>query len=436
MVQTIKNTQIIALFLAFFCLTLFAIPSFAQSNGAQSNGWFFTLFAHAYGPKKFLAIDKSSQILFLFQQKSPLTMKQNFPCTTGQARGDKQAQGDMRTPEGVYFIEKKVDQELEWELYGNLAYELNYPNPVDKIKGKTGFGIWLHGRGKELVPYDTRGCVALNQSDLESLGTELKSGLPIFIASRVAPSIPPIGEEDQDHAFAERVKAWANAWQHKSKDFFSYYNANLFALGEGVPFETFCSYKTSVFKQQAWIQILVANIYAAQGPDYWVTWFDQLYRTSDGVSQTGKRLYWQKNQQGQWKIVGKEYALPSQDLLPMYMQSKQEEVKIFLNSWRQSWLEADLTQYAQHYLPQAEQNARRGIERIKEYKTTLWQEKPPKRIEIDDIQVKQHPQGLAVIFEQQYEDSSGYTDAGIKTLLLSPTQNDSWLIVKETWRQL
>ena len=79
----------------------------------------------------------------------------------------------------------KINRPLDWDLYGNIAYSLNYPNPIDRINGKTGGGIWLHGRGKTFVPRDTRGCVALKVPDMRDVAGEALYGTPVVIASGV-----------------------------------------------------------------------------------------------------------------------------------------------------------------------------------------------------------------------------------------------------------
>ena len=141
-----------------------------------------TLTSHAYGPSRMVAVDKTAQTLIMLERLSPLREIGRFPCTTGQADGDKLVEGDLRTPEGVYFVGHRIKRKLEWGLYGDIAYELNYPNPVDRIKGKTGGGIWIHGRGKEFVPRDTQGCVALKVPDMRDVAREIAYGTPVVIA--------------------------------------------------------------------------------------------------------------------------------------------------------------------------------------------------------------------------------------------------------------
>ena len=65
------------------------------------------------------------------------------------------------------------------------SYILDYPNPVDRLRGKTGSGIWVHSRGRAITPFESRGCVVLNLKDIAEVGPELKRGTPVLIGERV-----------------------------------------------------------------------------------------------------------------------------------------------------------------------------------------------------------------------------------------------------------
>ena len=128
-----------------------------------------------------VAVDKSRQRFFLMEKGKA----RDYLCTTGQAQGDKQVRGDLKTPEGVYFVVRKRTERLDFEEYGGEAYILDYPNPVDRLRGKTGSGIWVHSRGRAITPFESRGCVVLNLKDIAEVGPELKRGTPVLIGERV-----------------------------------------------------------------------------------------------------------------------------------------------------------------------------------------------------------------------------------------------------------
>ncbi|WP_243545256.1 L,D-transpeptidase Cds6 family protein [Pseudodesulfovibrio tunisiensis] len=404
------------------------------ASAVRADGWKTTLSSHSLGPERIVAIDKASQTLFLLEQRSPLHMKESYPCTTGQVEGDKLVRGDMRTPEGVYFLGGRIGRKLDWTLYGNVAYSLNYPNPVDRIKGKTGYGIWLHGRGKTLVPRDTLGCVALKNPDIQALGDDITPGTPVLIASDL--KWTPKNNQDDPLAeeLAEQVRIWASDWEKQGQDFLDHYNPALMTLSENSDFRNFAAHKRNVFAAKPWIHVVVDNIHVMPGPDYWVTWFDQYYRTTGLISQTGKRFYWQRDTDGKWRIVGREFTPASQDLEPRYLSRVSTQAEELVRTWAEAWRGADIDVYTTCYADDAMQDGRRGPKRIAEYKKALWEEKPPVKLEVEQMEIALHPRGLKVNFLQKYSDASGYSDVGVKTLVLAPRGRD-WKIQSEHWRR-
>ncbi len=402
---------------------------------ACAEGWSPTLSSHEWAPERILAIDKDDQTLFLLEHKSPFRAVRELPCTTGQAEGDKKVRGDLRTPEGVYFLGAKIRRHLGWELYGNLAYSLNYPNPVDRIKGKTGSGIWLHGRGKALSPRDTRGCIALKVPDLRSLGDGLAKGTPVMVAKDVSWKTEPGNDAETAMLLVKKVRAWGAAWQARSESFFNYFDPVSFSLSGSGDFAHYKANKERIFRRTPWIRVMVDNIHVIQGPDYWVTWFDQYYR-SPSLSQTvGKRLYWQRDAENRWHVVAREYTRASTDLFPAYLADATAKVGAVISRWRAAWQAGDVDAYMACYGRKAVQGSHRGFDDIRNYKKALWEEKPPAKVSVGDLKVFSDPKGVRVAFVQEYEDAAGYADRGMKTLVLAP-RGDDWKIQSEEWRKL
>ena len=133
----------------------------AMPHSASAEGWQMQLTDQGAIPQSFLVIDKKAQQVHMLNKHSPLAVSATYPCTTGKVPGDKQSQDDLKTPEGVYFVGRKLTQ-LDFNEYGGVAYTLNYPNPVDRLRQKTGYGIWVHSKGHNIIPLETKGCIALN----------------------------------------------------------------------------------------------------------------------------------------------------------------------------------------------------------------------------------------------------------------------------------
>jgi len=129
---------------------------------------------------KFGYIENYSSILTCNKEKSTLSLykknkdnsfefKKNYDAFTGKIKGDKIKEGDLKTPIGIYNIAQKLNKDTKLDpFYGPLAFVTSYPNLYDKLNGKTGSGIWIHGMpldNKEREKY-TKGCIALDNKSL------------------------------------------------------------------------------------------------------------------------------------------------------------------------------------------------------------------------------------------------------------------------------
>jgi murein L,D-transpeptidase YafK len=416
-------------------LGLAAGPGSPPVSAAGASGWVTQVSSHTAVPELIIGIDKDTQTFFMFTKKSPLEISRKLPCTTGSTPGDKMREGDMRTPEGVYFVEEKVPGKLDYSLYGDHAFSLNYPNPVDRLKGKTGHGIWIHGRGKQFVSNDTRGCVALTAQDISALNGHIPFGTPVVIAKKLTWTKDAGSGEQTAHLLAERVRSWASDWQKKNDRFFDYFQPEKFAQTEGVSFAAFKNNKLGIFARQPWIHVMVDSVRVIQGPDYWVTTFEQYYRTQDLISAVGKRFYWQKDKDGAWRIVGGEYTEASPGLEARYLSTKRAEMDRLLKAWLEAWLAADVDKYISFYADDATNGKQHNAKAMRDYKAALWASKTPTRIAADKVEVAMHQKGFKVSFVQTYEDSAGQSDKGHKTLVLAP-KGDSWVILSETWSKM
>lgn len=98
--------------------------------------------------------------------------------------GDKTIEGDGRTPEGHYFIDRR-NPNSEF----HLSLGISYPNKRDVAEalalGKSpGGDIFIHGR-----PYKYRkggrdwtlGCISVNNRQIEEIYAMVKNGTPISI---------------------------------------------------------------------------------------------------------------------------------------------------------------------------------------------------------------------------------------------------------------
>lgn len=276
-------------------------------NHALADNWQARI-QDAVLPPRVVAVDKNAQEFLLLEKKSPPVARYTFPCTTGQVVGDKQIMNDLRTPEGVYFVEYKIANGLDFKEYGGIAYTLNYPNPVDKLRGKTGHGIWIHSKGFGIVPRDTRGCVAIGLEQIAEVGPLLTPGTAVLLAEQVEVSNAPVRESSKARVLAQKMEQWTRAWATRSPRMFEMYDEAAYTKAMPESFAAFKANKQRLFRMLPWINIFNREVHVLEGPGYWVTWSEQFYRAPNLSTEGIRRLYWQQYQDGKFRIVGMEWT--------------------------------------------------------------------------------------------------------------------------------
>lgn len=99
--------------------------------------------------------------------------------------GHKLFEGDGKTPEGLYYIDRRNPNSRF-----HLSLGISYPNPQDVASaqaagGVAGSDIFIHGRGAEGRAANradwTAGCIAVTDEEIESLYAMIPDGTPILI---------------------------------------------------------------------------------------------------------------------------------------------------------------------------------------------------------------------------------------------------------------
>ena len=267
--------------------------------------------------KHAIAVDPSRARLYLFENGTTgLRLIADFYMSVGKLGIDKTIEGDLRTPLGVYFVTNTLDPNSLKDLYGAGALPINYPNPYDLRRGKTGGGIWLHGVPSNQfarAPKATDGCVAVYNPDLLRIikTVEIRS-TPVVIAPSLQ-WVNPNAPSPEAKAFDTVWEQWRSAkssgdlsrtMAHYTADFNSYGKTladwtdvvkNDIALAKGKPTQ---------IKDQS---ILYAPEYAAnaassaQNATMVVTYSELRAGTTSAPT---KRQYWLRSPatQNQWKI--------------------------------------------------------------------------------------------------------------------------------------
>ena len=99
--------------------------------------------------------------------------------------GDKKEEGDGKTPEGSYFVNRRNPRSKF-----HLSLGIDYPNKNDLAEAKArgvnpGGDIFIHGRGP-WWPFRwkadwTWGCIAVTNSEMEEVYAMVRNGTPVHI---------------------------------------------------------------------------------------------------------------------------------------------------------------------------------------------------------------------------------------------------------------
>ena len=298
--------------LTLFCFLLFSLPSSSWAENWRAD------LKNTCLPGHFVAVDKERHKFFFLEKNNPLQPTYEFPCMTGQRPGDKQIVNDLKTPEGNYFIQTKIANGLDFKEYGGIAYTLNYPNPVDRLRGKTGYSIWIHSKGFGLVP--TKGCVVIGLKDIDTVGPRLTPGTAVILAEEM--QLPSeLEPSDQAEELRCMMREWSQAWSQRSPKMFDFYDPDAYSKATE-NFSAFRANKERIFKTINSIKLYNRDIHVLEGPGYWVTWSEQCYAASNHSTEGIRRLYWQRGDDQRFRIVGMEWFPQHTGLLDDYKQGR------------------------------------------------------------------------------------------------------------------
>lgn len=258
-----------------------------------------------------VVVDTKRSRLYLYENDTAHGGRPRFVAdyyvTQGKQGAEKAAEGDKKTPIGVYHVTANLPKQKLADLYGSGAFPLNYPNEWDKRQGRSGSGIWLHGTPSDTFarpPRASDGCVVLTNQDLDAVAQNLQVGLtPVIISN----SVEWLSLDDWNKERGElnkTLESWRSDWESRDSERFLRHYSKRFKTGTQ-DFQQFAAQKKQTNAGKEWIKVKVNNLSVFRSPgkdDLIVVTFDQDYRSSNLNNQMKKRQYWLR-EDGKWKIV-------------------------------------------------------------------------------------------------------------------------------------
>jgi murein L,D-transpeptidase YafK len=258
-----------------------------------------------------VVVSKSDSRLEIYRQleSGKISRVATYRTSTGRGIGDKLVEGDLKTPEGIYyFVRIREDQDLP-SKYGIRAFDLNYPNRLDQIDRKTGYGIWLHGTDEPErldEPRTSEGCVVLSNEDVSEISDYLTLyRTPIIIGENIAYTDLQVIEKDRN-SVRSFLADWLRAWSHQdSEAYVGCYSENF--RGSKARKKAWANRKQRVFENTQWAEIQISDLKILRDREHLVVTFFQHY-ASNLMDDTGiKWLYLREEDEGIYSIISEEW---------------------------------------------------------------------------------------------------------------------------------
>ncbi|EAC1341169.1 hypothetical protein ECB19_07835 [Campylobacter coli] len=255
--------------------------------------------------------NKTDKILRVYSY-SDGKIKQDFEqkaIITG-LMGDKQVEGDLKTPVGFYELGRKFNPGDPY--YGPFAFATTYPNLLDKVQGKTGGGVWIHGYpldGTRLDEFKTRGCIALFNENLEEFAKVVQDK-KVFAMTEEKEKVR--AKKEDIAALLADLFAWKLAWTDSDiNTYLNFYDEKQFKRFDKMKFEQFASMKKSIFSRKEDKKIKFSDINISPYPNvenetmYRISFYEDYY-TKNYQFKGDKILYVKIDSKGKMKILAEQ----------------------------------------------------------------------------------------------------------------------------------
>jgi murein L,D-transpeptidase YafK len=261
----------------------------------------------AFSPYAFL-VDKSTRTLTVWRNENDKPkLVGAWSADIGRQGGDKVAEGDLKTPEGIYFFQTMMDgAKLDFNQYGVRIFTMDYPNYFDKLEKKTGSGIWLHAipDSKSLLR-GSRGCVVVRNKVIEELAQyiDLKK-TPIVVINQVN-YLTEAQWTDQRKVFSQWLEDWRQTWMGKDFDKYMDQYSERF-IGNGMTKTQWRAYKKNLGDNYKFIEVNLKDVQIFNHGTKIVLRFLQDYKSDKKKDFGAKILYAMKNGE-RYEIVGETW---------------------------------------------------------------------------------------------------------------------------------
>lgn len=385
-----------------------------------------------------LVVDKKYQKIYVFRKSGTFTKVFESPCSTGKKSGDKQVAGDEKTPNGIFFATKILHNPGPPEIYGTMAFPLDYPTLSDKRDGKNGNNIWIHGTTKSLLPKQSSGCVVLRDGDLKRLANFIYLNRTPVVISESIKWVPQSYVPASKNELENILISWNKAFVEKDLRKID----SLYMQGteiKGKRREDLHNKIKNMKIINKHFDLQPRDISILQEGNNAVITFDQIFDVNSNNSFQGfyNKLILEKIN-NKWYVVDDTTPSAVSKTIALAKSNEkrsdgiddppQKEIRQLVNKWLTGWQSGDMESYRSCYAPDFT-SREMDLDAWIIHKSTVRQKSENISIRIDNLQISADGDTAQASFIQQYS-SSVLKSKGKKTLELRKI-GDSWKIRRE-----
>jgi murein L,D-transpeptidase YafK len=256
-----------------------------------------------------LVMDARRARIYLYENIGGIpTLLSDYYVSQGKLGMDKFKEGDQRTPLGVYYITNRLPGAKLPDFYGPGALPINYPNEWDKLKGRGGSGIWLHGvpsTNYSRAPLASDGCIVLSNPDfLKIAGIVDIAKTPVIISDKLEFISRASWTIERQNA-RKLIDAWQqNLASPNPNSALSLYSQN-FKSAANESASAWLAKQTQTLSKISGGTVKLRDVSQFKYPgreEIIVSNFFLDIQTNRGISTSKRRQYWTK-EAGQWRII-------------------------------------------------------------------------------------------------------------------------------------
>jgi murein L,D-transpeptidase YafK len=255
-----------------------------------------------------IVVDARRSRVYVYQNMGGVPrLVEDYYTSLGKGGVEKAREGDQKTPLGVYHITSQIPGTKLPDLYGWGAFPLDYPNEWDRLRGRTGYGIWLHGVPREnyaRAPQASDGCIALANPEIAQLATRVQVGFTPVVISGDVEWVTPAAWRSQREQFMQHLETWRGDWESLETERYLAHYARSFRSAD-MSLAAWQAHKRRVNSGRKWIKVRLGDVSVLRVPgreDVLQVTFDQDYRSDRFSQRTRKRQYWVIGD-GKWEIA-------------------------------------------------------------------------------------------------------------------------------------